>query len=139
MSVESGIRYLLPRTRELLEKDIQSRREKATSISRQGTDIWEGDQWHSSAYRTQQNRKEVAILFLQLIDRGLRLENLPKPTQTDHVQIGHMVKVRLLDDPEIAQAAIPYSIVHVLTKEDSQYLGPLFDGLHEMIVSHETL
>jgi len=131
--------HILPRTKQLLEEDIIRRRGEVAEISKQGAGIWEGDQWHSTGYREQQRKLEVAIRFLQLIDQeGGKIEVLLKPTQTDHVEVGHMVKVNLLDDQDIIEAKIPFSIVHVLTKEDVQYLGSLFDNVSEIIVSHES-
>jgi transcription elongation GreA/GreB family factor len=139
MTAESKTYLMLPNTKRLLEEDIQKRRDELVDISKQGADLWEGDQWHSSAYRDQQVRKEFAIRFLQLIDqKGGRIEVLSKPVQDDIVEIGHMVKAKLLDDPDVIEAKIPFSVIHVLTKEDVQYLGGLFDNLSEMIVSLES-
>lgn len=139
MTAESQTYLMLPGTKKLLEEDIKKRRDELIDISKQGAELWEGDQWHSSAYRDQQVRKEFAIRFLQLIDqKGGRIEVLSKPTQNDHVEIGHMVKVKLLDDIDIVEAKIPFSRIHVLTKEDAQYLGSKFDNMSEMIVSSES-
>jgi len=65
---ESPTYLMLPSTKRLLEEDIKKRRNELADISKQGAELWEGDQWHSSAYRDQQIRKELAIRFLQLID-----------------------------------------------------------------------
>jgi transcription elongation GreA/GreB family factor len=130
---------MLSRSKELLEEDIKRRRSELTGISKEGADLWEGDQWHSTAYRDQQVRKEFAIRFLQLIDeKDGRIEVLSKPNQNNIVEIGHMVKVELLDDFDVVEAKIPFSVIHVLTKEDVQYLGQTFDGIVEMVVSQES-
>lgn len=139
MSTEVKNYSMLPDTKRLLEEDIEKRRDELANISKQGADLWEGDQWHSSAYRDQQVRKELAIRFLQLIDeKGGRIDILSKPTQHDCVEIGHMVKVKLLDDIDVIEAKLPFSVIHVLTKEDAQYLGSEFDNVREMIVSSES-
>ena len=139
MAAESETYRMLPKTITLLEADIEKRRTEVLDISKQGADLWEGDQWHSTAYREQQQKKELAIRFLQLIDQKKgKIEPLSKPLQNDYVEIGHMVKVKLLDDIDVAQAGIPFSTIHVLTKEDAQYLGEEFDNVKEMIVSSET-
>lgn len=139
MTPESPTYLMLPSTKRLLEEDIKKRRNELADISKQGAELWEGDQWHSSAYRDQQIRKELAIRFLQLIDqKGGRIEVLSKPAQTDHIEIGHMVKVELLDDIDVIEAKIPFSVIHILTKEDAQYLRSNFDNLNEMVVSNES-
>lgn len=139
MTTESETYKMLPKTITLLEADIEKRRTEVVDISKQGADLWEGDQWHSTAYREQQQKKELAIRFLQLIDQKKgKIEPLSKPSQNDCVEIGHMVKVRLLDDIDIVEAGLSFSVIHVLAKEDAQYLGGKFDNIREMIVSSET-
>ncbi|MFH1407947.1 MAG: hypothetical protein ABIG91_02825 [Patescibacteria group bacterium] len=138
MTPEAKIYHILPRTKQLLQEDIKNRKEEATEISKEGADLWEGDQWHSTAYREQQNRKEIAIRYLQLIDNGTIFENLSKPKQVEHVEIGHMIKVKLLDDPDAIEARVPYTLIHIFTHFDSKYLDSQFDGVSEIIVSNET-
>lgn len=139
MATESETYRMLPKTITLLEADIEKRRNEVIDISKQGADLWEGDQWHSTAYREQQQKKELAIRFLQMIDqKNGKIEPLSKPSQNDYVEVGHMVKIRLLDDIDAVEARIPFSMIHVLTKEDAQYLGAEFDNIREMIVSSET-
>jgi len=139
MTAESETYRMLPKTITLLEADIEKRRTEVLDISKQGADLWEGDQWHSTAYREQQQKKELAIRYLQLIDQKKgKIEPLSKPSQNDHVEVGHMVKVKLLDDTDVVEAGLPFSLIHVLTKEDAQYLGSEFDNIREMIVSSET-
>lgn len=139
MSPESQTYSMLPATKKLLEEDIKRRRGELSDISKQGAELWEGDQWHSTAYREQQLKKELAIRYLQLIDqKGGKIEPLIKPQQNDFIEIGHMVKVSLPDDIDVIEAKIPFSVVHVLTKEDAQYLGGNYDNLSEMIASSES-
>ncbi len=139
MTTESETYRMLPKTITLLETDIEKRRNEVIDISKQSADLWEGDQWHSTAYREQQQKKELAIRFLQMIDQKKgKIEPLSKPSQNNHVEVGHMVKIRLLDDIDVVEARIPFTIIHVLTKEDAQYLGAELDNIREMIVSSET-
>lgn len=139
MTPESETYRVLPKTKRLLEGDIEKRRNEVMDISKQGADLWEGDQWHSTAYREQQLKKELAIRFLQLIDqKGGKIEVMTRPTQNDQIEVGHMVKVNLLDDIDIVQAGVLFSVIHLLTKEDAQYLGSEFDNLKEMVVSNES-
>lgn len=138
MTPESKIVYILPRTKELLKEDIKERKNSAKDISKEGANLWEGDQWHSTTYREQQNRKEIAIRYLQLIDKGEIFEDLPQPGQTKTIEVGHMVKAKLLDDQEIINAKIPFTLIHIFSSYDSRYLSTLFDDLNEMIVSDET-
>jgi len=138
MSPESKIYLILPRTKELLKEDVNIRREEARKISKEGANLWEGDQWHSTTYRQQQLRKEIAIRYLQLIDNGAIFENLEKPKQVESVEVGHMVKVNFLDDEEIKAAKIPFTRVHIFTKFDSQYLQGQFDDINEILVSNES-
>lgn len=139
MTTETEIYRMLPKTKDLLEADIEKRKKEVVDISKQGADLWEGDQWHSTAYREQQQKKDIAIRFLQMIDRlNGRIETLKKPIQNDKIEIGHMVKVKLMDDVEIARAGIPFSIIHVFSKEDVNYLKGEFDDIREMIVSNES-
>jgi len=136
---ETGIYRMLPQTKQLLEEDIRKRKSEVVDISKEGAGLWEGDQWHSTGYREQQRKRELAIRFLQMIDgKGGRIEVLHKPEQNVHIEVGHMAKIRLLDDPDIIEARISNSIVHVLTEEDVLYLSHLFDNLNEMIVSQES-
>ncbi len=127
---------MLPQTKKLLEEDIRRRRSEVDDISKTGAGLWEGDQWHSTAYREQQCQKELAIRLLQMIDsKNGKIEEIPRPLQNTLVEVGHMVKISLLDDPDIIAAGIQSSLVHVLTIEDAFYLGGSFDNLKEMIVS----
>lgn len=139
MVQESETYRMLPRTKTLLEADIEKRRRELAEISKEGASLWEGDQWHSTAYRQQQQKKELAIRFLQLIDqKGGKIEELAKPEQNDHVEVGHMVKVKLLNDKAVQTAGVPFSLIHVLTKEDAQYLRGEFDNVVEMVVSTDS-
>jgi len=136
---EIEVYRMLPQTKQLLENDIQRKRDELASISREGAGLWEGDQWHSTTYREQQRQKELAIRLLQMIDqKGGKIEVLDKPKQNDHIEVGHMAKIKLLDDPDVIEAKIPHSTIHVLSSEDALYLGKLFDNLNEMIVSLES-
>jgi len=136
---ETEIYRMLPQTKQLLEKDIRKRRSEVVDISKEGAGLWEGDQWHSTGYREQQRKRELAIRLLQMIDeKSGKIEVLHKPKQDNHIEVGHMAKIKLLDDPDIIEAGISNSIVHILTKEDVLYLGQLFDNLGEMIVSQES-
>jgi transcription elongation GreA/GreB family factor len=136
---ENVVFRMLPRTKQLLEDDIDKRREELKNISGQGADIWEGDQWHSTTYREQQRMRELAIRYLQMIDSEEgRIEELSEPTQNEHVEVGHMVKVELLDDEDVIEQKVPYSLIHVLTKEDVQYLGKDFDNVTEMVISADS-
>mgnify|MGYP001565000190 CR=1 FL=1 len=135
MSTE--IYRMLPRTKSLLGEDIKKRRSTVADISREGAGLWEGDQWHSTTYREQQRQRELAIRHLLMIEqKGGKIEALPKPSQNTQIEVGHMVKISLLDDPDIKEAEISFSLVHVLTTEDAFYLGKLFDNVKEMVVSH---
>ena len=136
---ETEIYCMLPQTKHLLEQDIEERRSEVADISRQGAELWEGDQWHSKGFREQQRKKELAIRFLQMIDqKSGRIEVLDKPKQNDHIEVGHMAKIKLLDDPDVIEANISHSTIHILSSEDALYLGKLFDNLSEMIVSLES-
>ncbi len=136
---EIEIYHMLPRTKQLLEDDILRRRAELSDISQQGAEIWEGDQWHSTTYREQQRRRELAIRLLQLIDqKSGKIDVLNKPRQNNQIELGHMAKVMLLDDPDVLEVGIPYSLIHVLSSEDVLYLGQLFDNIREMVVSQES-
>lgn len=127
--------YMLPKTRVAFDKDLESRQKRVITISQTGADLWEGDQWHSTTYREQQSEKERAIRHLQMLTPKLGiLETLPKPQQNDTVEVGHMVKVKLPNDPEIAKAGVEHTLVHVLAPDDFVYLGDAFDGIQEMII-----
>ena len=44
----------------------------------------------------------------------------------------------MLDDIDAVEAKLPFSTIHVLTKEDAQYLGGEYDNISEMVVSAES-
>jgi hypothetical protein len=128
---------MLPKTAELLKEDIAVRRKELDNVSQQGNEIWSGgDQWHSTTFKNQQQRQEVTMLFLQLATRKEgKTEVLQKPSQTETVEIGHMIKVKLPDDQDIIEAGVEHSLIHLLSEDDAHYLGPLFDGLREMVAA----
>ncbi|MFH1407952.1 MAG: hypothetical protein ABIG91_02850 [Patescibacteria group bacterium] len=140
MKSESEVYRMLPKTKKILEADIERRRSEVREISLRGAAIaGDGDGWHSTTYRAQQVQKEVAIRYMQLVDqKGGSIEVLTKPLQNESVEIGHMVKVNLLDHLEIIEAKIPFSVIHILSKEDAQYLDKEFDNIKEMIVSNKS-
>ena len=130
---------MLPVTKKLLEQDIERRRSAVVDITKQGASIWEGDQWHSTTFREQQRQRELAIRFLQMIDqKSGKIEVIHKPEQNTYIELGHMAKVKLLDDSEMIEARIPYSLVHILTSEDVLYIGKLFGNLNEIVVSYSS-
>jgi transcription elongation GreA/GreB family factor len=138
MEIGSRFYYMLPKTATLLKENVERKRAGLKNMSGKGAEIWEGDQWHSTSYREHERQKELAMRLLQRVDIEDRIDILPRPIQSDIIEIGHMVQVVLPDDEEVVRAGIPWALIHILTPLDAQYISPLFNNLGEMVISNES-
>jgi hypothetical protein len=140
MGAEIARSNVLPRTKKLLDSDLIAREQDIRNTTTQGASAFgDGDGWHSTTYRELERQKVVGIYYLlALKEKAGVIEILQKPSQNDQVEIGHMVKAKLFNDPVVVEAGVPYSIIHILPELDVKYLHNEFDGIEKIIVSNES-
>lgn len=123
---------MLSSTKDKLAVKVQSLRQKLRDLEVSSADAHSGDAWHSSSYRiliTEQD--SVRAMLMQEMESLDNAEIISVPTQTDVVEIGHVVKVKFLDDEEFSPKQTIR--VHILGSRDTQFIDT--DDQHSIVIS----
>lgn len=135
---------MLPWTIKMLRHQEEAYREKKVNhLVASGQEANDGDADDSEFFRLAHAESQVAE-FLEKTSASLLAgaSELQRPEQNMTVELGHMVKVRLLDDPDAVDMGIKETVIHLLSTGDAQILSKVLisdqrfvDRVSQLIVS----
>lgn len=135
---------MLPWTIKMLKaQEADFRAKKISHLTASGQESDDGDADDSEFFRLAHAESQIAE-FLEKTSTSLLAgaNELQRPGQNVTVQLGHMVKVRLLDDPDAVDLGIKETIIHLLSTADAQVLNKVLandsrftDRVSQLIVS----
>lgn len=140
---------LLPISIKILHDDIADTKTQAAAAKRGGMDDMGGDAYHDETFLSAENAYHTITIIGKYISDSLGTgELLERPVQFDTIQIGHVVKVRFLNDPDIDKDSIV--TIHLVSsgdkkalssyaKSDITFKSKYDNGLSSMIISVDTV